>query len=121
MVVLPDHWHAVWTLPPNDRAYARRIQRIKARFTVELVRARVDIGRDHRGEYGLWQKRFWEHTIRDECDFETHINYVHINPVKHGHVARAIDWPYSTFHQYVKDGVLPRDWACEPATGIFGE
>jgi len=121
MVVLPDHWHAVWTLPPNDAGYARRIQLIKARFTRHLVREGVDIARDHRGEYRLWQKRFWEHTIRDDRDFETHVNYVHINPVKHGHVTRAIDWPHSTIHRHVKRGLLAADWVCAEQEGAFGE
>ena len=121
MAVLPDHWHAVWTLPPDDAAYARRIQRIKARFTQHLVRAGANLVKDARGEYRLWQKRFWEHTIRDERDFEAHVNYVHINPVKHGHVARAIDWPHSTLHRYVKHGLLPVDWACAAPEGRFGE
>jgi putative transposase len=92
MVVMSDHWHAVWTLPPDDADYARRIQRIKARFTKHLLREGVSIPKDGRGEYRLWQKRFWEHTIHDDRDFETHVNYVHINPVKHGYVARAADW-----------------------------
>src|ERR1043165_6668488 len=69
MVVLPDHWHAIWTLPPNDAGYSRRIQLIKARFTKQLLREGTDIQKDLRGEYRLWQKRFWEHTIRDDRDF----------------------------------------------------
>lgn len=121
MVVLPDHWHAVWTLPPDDAAYARRIQSIKARFTVHLVRAGINLVKDARGEYRLWQRRFWEHTIRDDHDFEAHVNYVHINRVKHGHVARAIDWPHSTLHRYVKHGLLALDWACASPEGAFGE
>ena len=121
MVVLPDHWHAVWTLPPDDAGYARRIQLIKARFTKHLLRQGVNITKDECGEYRLWQKRFWEHTIRDDRDFETHVNYVHINPVKHGHVARAIDWPHSTLVQYVKNGILAADWAYTPQDGEFGE
>ena len=121
MVVLPDHWHAVWTLPPGDAAYTRRIQLIKARFTLHLVRAGVNLVRDARGEYRLWQKRFWEHTIRDDRDFEAHVNYVHINPVKHGYVARAVDWPHSTIHRYVRKGSMPADWACASPEGTFGE
>jgi putative transposase len=120
-VVLPDHWHAVWTLPPDDAAYARRIQSIKARFTLHLVRAGINLVKDARGEYRLWQRRFWEHPIRDDPDFEAHVNYVHINPVKHGHVARAIDWPHSTLHRYVKHGLLALDWACASPEGAFGE
>ena len=121
MVVLPDHWHAVWTLPTDDAAYTRRLRLIKARFTKHLLRSGVNITKDDRGEYNVWQKRFWEHTIRDDRDFEAHVNYVHINPVKHGYVKRAIDWPHSTIHRYVANGVLPPDWACAPHEGEFGE
>lgn len=79
--------------------------------------------RDDRGEYPLWQRRFWEHTIRDELDLSNHINYVHYNPVKHKLVKNVIDWEYSTFHYYVKKGILPRDWGSEVIMqdGVFGE
>jgi putative transposase len=121
MVVLPDHWHAVWTLPPNDAGYSRRIQLIKAKFTSHLLRMGENIEKDARGEYRLWQKRYWEHTIRDEPDFEAHVNYVHINPVKHGHVVRPIDWLHSTLRKYVDYGLLPADWTCATEDGQFGE
>ena len=121
MVVLPDHWHAVWTLPPGDADYARRMRLIKARFTRHLIGAGMAIAKDARGDYALWQKRFWEHTISDDRDFESHVNYVHINPVKHGYVTRAVDWPHSTIHRYIKQGVLPADWACSLQAGEFGE
>ena len=121
MVVLPDHWHAVWTMPPDDSGYAQRLRLIKARFTRHLLREGVRLERDTRGEYDLWQRRFWEHTIRDARDLQAHVNYVHINPVKHGHAARAVDWPHSTIHRYVEGGLLPVDWACEPKDGLFGE
>jgi len=121
MVVLPDHWHAVWTMPPDDSGYAHRLRLIKARFTRHLLREGVSLQKDARGEYDLWQRRFWEHTIRDACDLQAHVDYVHINPVKHGHATRAIDWPHSTIHRYVERGLLPRDWACEPQQGGFGE
>ena len=74
MVVLPDHWHAVWTMPPDDAGYARRLRLVKARFTKHLLRVGTTIAKDERGEYQLWQKRFWEHTIRDDRDFETHVD-----------------------------------------------
>jgi putative transposase len=109
------------TMPPDDNGYTRRVRLIKARFTKHVVRAGVPIAKDERGEYQLWQKRFWEHTIRDERDLAAHVNYVHINPVKHGHVTRAVDWPYSTLRRYVKNGMLPEDWACAPQKGAFGE
>jgi putative transposase len=121
MVILPEHWHAVWTLPPNDSQYASRIRLIKARFTRHLLKHGVAIEKDARGEYDLWQKRFWEHTIRDARDFEAHVNYVHINPVKHQHVVRAADWPYSSIHRYIKAGVMTEDWACDVMLGEYGE
>ena len=121
MVVLPDHSHAVWTLAPGDADYARRMRLIKARFTRYLTGGGMAIAKDARGDYAFWQKRIREHTIRDERDFEAHVNYVHINPVKHGYVARAADWPHSTIHRYIKTGVLSADWACSPHAGEFGE
>lgn len=74
-----------------------------------------------RHETGVWQRRYWEHLIRDETDLQRHVDYIHINPVKHGYVKRAADWRHSTFHRYVKQGILPTDWAAEAATGDFGE
>ena len=108
-------------MPPDDSRYAERLRLIKARFTKQLLNAGVNIAKDNRREYKLWQKRYWEHTIRDDNDFESHVNYVHINPVKHGYVARAIDWPHSTIHRYVENGMLPKDWACAADNGDFGE
>ena len=121
MVILPDHWHAVWTLPPDDIAYSRRIRLIKSRFTRYLVRIGERIDQDNRDEYLLWQKRFWEHTIRNNTDLESHINYVHFNPVKHKHVERVKDWPHSTFHRYVEKGLLPADRTDSQPDGEFGE
>jgi len=121
MVILPDHWHAVWTLPDGDAAYARRMRLIKSRFTRKLLAADITLAKDGRGDYDLWQKRYWEHTIRDDLDFEAHVNYVHINPVKHGYVKRAVDWLYSTLHRYVRNGLLPADWARDTRDGVFGE
>ncbi len=108
IVVLPDHIHSVWTLPDDDAAYSRRWRLVKTGFTKRV--------QDFPGLAGqvsgaVWQKRFWEHTVRDDLDFERHVDYIHFNPVKHGYVSRALDWPYSSFHRYVRDGVLPVDWA----------
>jgi len=75
----------------------------------------VAIARHDNGEYALWQRRFWEHTIRDDTDFERHVDYIHFNPVKHGLVTRVRDWPHSSFHRYVRHGLMPEDWA-----GDFG-
>ena len=111
IVILPDHLHAVWTLPESDVDFSNRWRRIKADFTRRLSAAGVSLSRHRNGEYALWQRRFWEHTIRNERDFERHVDYVHFNPLKHGLVARVCDWPYSSFHRYVRNGILPLDWA----------
>ena len=121
ILVVPVHWHAVWTMPPHDFDYAERLQLVKARFTQEILQTGVNIAKDDRGEYKLWQKRYWEHTIRTDRDFEAHVNYEHINPVNHGYVARAIDWLHSTIQRYAKRGMAPKDWACVPNNGDFVE
>lgn len=117
MVLLPDHLHALWVLPPGDAAYARRWRRIKGEFTGRYLAEGGEEGprsdsRLHRRERGLWQRRFWEHTIRDEEDFEQHCHYIHYNPVKHGLVRCPRDWPYSSFHRWVRRRAYPRDWGC---------
>ena len=110
--VLPDHLHCVIELPRDDADFATRWRLIKIGFSKALPkterRSRV---RRARGERGIWQRRYWEHLIRDEADFRAHMDYVHINPVKHGLVDRVIDWPYSTFHRMMAQGVYPSDWA----------
>ena len=111
MVVLPEHLHAVWTLPPGDADFSGRWRVVKAGFSRLLAQAGHISAPNTRCEYGLWQPRFWEHTIRDEKDFVHHIEYIHFNPVKHGLVNCVQDWPYSTFHTYVEKGLLPCDWA----------
>ncbi|MHB1351419.1 MAG: REP-associated tyrosine transposase [Desulfobulbaceae bacterium] len=111
MVVLPEHLHAVWTLPSGDADYAGRWRLIKSRFTRALVKAGVQLSPNARGEYNLWQRRYWEHTIRDETDLARHVEYIHFNPVKHGLVRQVRDWPHSTFHRYVRQGLCPADWA----------
>jgi putative transposase len=121
-VILPDHLHTIWTLPSGDSDFSGRWRRIKAYFTHRLVAAGVSVKRHRNGEYALWQRRFWKHTIRNEIDFERHLDYVHFNPVKHGLVNRVREWPYSSFHAYVRRGVLPADWAGDAASTIdFGE
>lgn len=124
VVVLPDHLHAVWTLPPGDDDYAGRWRSIKGRFTRALVKADVGLARNAKGEYDLWQRRYWEHTIRDEVDRARHVDYIHFNPVKHGLVERVGDWPYSSFHRFVRQGVCPPDWggaAVKSDHGSYGE
>src|SRR5688500_7283906 len=110
IVILPEHLHAIWTLPSGDSDFSGRWRRIKAHFTHRLVAAGVPVRRHRNGEYALWQRRFWEHTIRNETDFERHVDYVHFNPVKHKLVRRTSECPYSSFHLYVRRGLLPADW-----------
>jgi len=110
IVILPDHLHAILTLPPGDSDFSDRWRRIKGHFTRSAVAAGVAVSRNHRGEYSLWQKRFWEHTIRDDQDFERCADYVHFNPVKHRLVSSPSDWPFSSLHRYARAGILARDW-----------
>lgn len=111
-VVLPEHLHCVIELPPGDADFALRWRLIKAGFSRRLpVTERRSRSRVERRERGVWQRRFWEHLIRDERDFRHHLDYLHFNPVKHGWVTRVADWPHSTFHRYVACGVYPADWA----------
>ena len=111
-VVLPDHLHCVLELPTNDADFATRWRLIKMDFSKALPRTeRLSEVRARRGERGVWQRRYWEHLIRDEEDFRAHMDYVHINPMKHGLVKRVVDWPYSTFHRLVEQSVYPPDWA----------
>jgi putative transposase len=114
-VVLPDHLHAIWTLPEGDDDYASRWQKIKSFFARALPKDEYrNPSRVARNERGIWQRRFWEHTIRDERDLKNHIDYIHFNPVKHGLVARASDWPHSTIHAFITNDVIARDWASAP-------
>jgi len=124
MVVLPDHLHAVWTLPDGDADFSTRWRQVKSAFSRKLPGGEaISSSRSAKGERGIWQRRYWEHTIRDENDFGCHIDYVHINPVKHGFVTRARDWPHSSFHRMVKLGMYPEDWAGDVAElgASFGE
>ncbi len=110
-VVLPDHMHCLWTLPDGDADYPARWWAIKAAFSRALAGKGVPTpGMKRKGERGIWQSRYWEHTIRDARDYAAHMDYTHFNPVKHGHVARAIDWPYSSFRRCVAAGLYPADW-----------
>lgn len=111
-VILPEHLHAVWTLPAGDADFSQRWRKIKSRFSRGLPRTESrSASRIIKGERGIWQRRFWEHVIRDEKDFRQHVDYIHYNPVKHGHCQRVADWPYSTFHRYVASGIYPQEWA----------
>lgn len=121
IVVLPDHLHAVWRLPPDDADYSGRWRWIKARFTRELVRGGIPLRRDRRGEYHLWQRRFWEHLIRDDGDFARHANYIHYNPVKHGLVTNPFDWRLSSIHAHARTGIIAADDGASDRDGEFGE
>ena len=111
-VVLPEHLHCVIELPDGDADFATRWRLVKIGFSKALPKTEMlSEVRARRGERGIWQRRFWEHLIRDERDFQAHMDYVHINPVKHGLVERVADWPYSTFHRLVAKGIYPSDWA----------
>jgi putative transposase len=112
MVVLPEHLHVIWTLPEADSDFSTRWALIKARFSraVEIHETRSD-SRLRRRERGIWQRRYFEHVIRDAEDLARHVDYIHWNPVKHGWVERVVDWPYSSFHRFVECGRLPIDWA----------
>ncbi len=115
-VVLPDHMHCILSLPAGDTDFALRLRLIKTRFSRSIpdIEAR-SASRQRRGERGIWQRRYWEHLIRDDADFAAHMDYVHINPLKHGLVQQVADWPYSTFHRLVVEGVYPLNWAGEAA------
>jgi len=121
MTILPEHLHAVWTLPSDDVAYSARWSRIKARFGDLLTTKGIMVPRDRRGERRLWQKRFWEHTIRDDEDLRRHVDYCHYNPVKHGWAARPVDWPYSSIHRFVRLGWCSADWASDPGEAVGGD
>jgi putative transposase len=115
-VLLPNHLRALWTLPEGDAGYSLRWRWIKREFTrswlalggAEQARSAARVAERGRG---VWQRRFWEHTIRDETDLEAHFDYIHYNPVRHGFVSRPRDWPWSTFHRWVRAGHYPVDWA----------
>ena len=120
--VLPDHLHAIWTLPQGDSDYFRRWSLIKSQFSMAIPAPDRSGSKTRRREKGIWQRRFWEHQLRNETDLNRHIDYIHHNPVKHGLVARVADWPYSSFHRFVRAGVLPEQWAgIDELDGRFGE
>jgi putative transposase len=122
--ILPDHLHAVWSLPPGDTDFSLRWNLIKGNFSrgfpgsTDRTESKMS-----RREKGIWQRRYWEHAIRDDTDLERHVDYIHFNPVKHGYVTKACDWPHSSFRRFVAAGVLPLDWGGDVAKviGAFGE
>jgi putative transposase len=111
-VVLPEHLHCIWRLPEGVADYATWWRRIKTDFSRRISKTEYrSLVRRVRGERGIWQRRYWEHAIRDNVDLRRHDDYIHFNPAKHGHVDVVRDWPFSSFHRYVRRGELPEDWA----------
>ena len=122
-VVLPDHRHGIWTLPDGDRDYGKRWGRIKAGVSTRLAKSyrfkpEENTSRFRRNESPVWQRRFWEHRIRDEIDLYAHMDYIHYNPVQHGLAASVKDWRFSSFHTYVKRRVYSRDWGNGPVVDL---
>jgi len=112
-VLLPDHLHCIWTLPPADMDFSQRWSQIKhhvSRLCSPRYQVRGSVASQERHECTIWQRRFWEHRIRSDIDMQRHMDYIHFNPVKHGYVRQAAAWPYSTFGRYVERGVYAGDW-----------
>jgi putative transposase len=122
--ILPDHIHALWQLPDGDVDYASRWSLFKSGFSRGFPANQArSLSKIAKREKGIWQRRYWEHAIRDEHDLERHVDYIHYNPVKHRLVTRVADWPFSSFHRYVAQGILAADWAgdAKELRGRFGE
>ena len=124
-VVLPDHLHMIWTLPPGDARYDRRWSAIKGNFSRAYLAAGgteqpISPGKRHKRRRGVWQSRYLEHTLRDEDDLEAHVHYIHLNPVKHGHADRPTDWPHSSLHTYLTRGLIPPYWN-NPAPAVAAQ
>lgn len=122
VVVLPDHCHLILTLPNEDMNYSKRLRSIKSIFSMQIIPGEtISQSRQKKGERGIWQRRYWEHLIRDTIDYEHHVNYIHNNPVKHGYVKNPIDWRYSSIHRFISQGILSENWACDLMKLGFGE
>ncbi len=119
--VLPEHLHAVCQLPEGDADFSIRWQLIKQAFSRGVpASTSPSASKIRKREKGIWQRRFWEHEIRDDSDLQDHVDYIHFNPVKHGLVRAVSDWPHSSFHRYVKTGSLPIDWGGIVRDGPIG-
>lgn len=123
--LLPDHLHCIWRLPGGDADYSMRWKEIKRRFTMQYLKevgpgGELNASRVKRREAAIWQRRFWEHTIENEEGLEAHLDYIHYNPIKHGLVERALDWPYSSFARFVEEGVYDADWVGGAAGRLQG-
>jgi putative transposase len=117
IVLLPDHLHCIWTLPDGDHDFGLRWRLIKTYVTKHGqtlgVGSEINVSRQRRGEGNLWQRRFWEHVIRDEEDYARHCDYIHYNPVRHKLCTSPGDWPYSSFHRFAKEGIYSHDWGAD--------
>jgi putative transposase len=128
-VLLPDHLHTLWILPEGDTDFSKRWGLIKANFSRKAkplfdTESLINPSRKQRRETTIWQRRFWEHVIRDKEDFQKHLDYIHYNPVKHGLVRNVRDWPYSSFHRFVTHGFYPEHWGSTfsfNSKDVFGE
>ena len=121
-VLLPEHLHCIWTLPDNDMDYSKRWRLIKSYFTRKCDDTYKHVpyeSRKNKNEQAIWQRRFWEHLIRDESDFKKHVEYIHYNPVKHDLVKSPKDWTYSSFNRYVKSGIYNEKWGSSPDIKMF--
>jgi putative transposase len=123
--LLPNHLHCIWKLPEEDSDFSTRWKEIKRSFTRDYLKQvgpgeERNASRKKQGEAAIWQRRFWAHLIEDETDFENHLDYIHYNPIKHGYVTRAIDWPWSSFKRYVKEGIYDTEWAGGDAGRLQG-
>ena len=121
VVILPDHLHCIWTLPQADADFSTRWNMLKGYFSRHIAKGeRISTSRKSRRERGIGQRRFWEHLLRDQNDFNRHVDYIHWNPVKHGWAKSASDWPHSSFHRYVVRGVYPENWGNHAGYDIEG-
>jgi len=121
IVLLPEHLHCIWTLPPDDSDYSMRWNGIKGHFSgncLDKYKTPPSAAQQRKRAQTIWQPRFWEHQIRDERDYEKHCDYIHWNPVKHGLVSRVSDWPHSSFHRFAQFGIYPLDWMSSPESSV---
>lgn len=124
MVVMPEHMHTIITLPADDNNYSMRWSLIKSGFSRQIsCHEFIGQSREKKRERGIWQRRYWEHLIRDNNDLKAHIDYIHFNPVKHGCVTKPSDWPFSTIHRYIEKEIIDINWGCsyESNTSNYGE
>jgi putative transposase len=120
--VLPEHLHCIWRLPEGDADFPTRWSLIKQRFSRQIPAGEaIATSRQRKGERGIWQRRYWEHVIRDERDYRQHMDYIHYNPVRHGLVERPLDWPYSSLPKMVAAGLYPADWSLAPELTVPGD